>query len=93
MKLKFASIAKVCQTDLASVEAIYKEMIAQIHDAIKKSVNLRISFRVGRLVIHNQEISWKQFSDDDNQVKQHLFKEAAASQAVSSRYTRIRQFS
>ena len=35
MTLNFASIAKACQTDVKSIEAVYNEIIEQILDATK----------------------------------------------------------
>ena len=38
--LNWGSIAKVCATDSASVEQVYKEMIAQLKDHVKRGVNV-----------------------------------------------------
>lgn len=60
-RLNYSSIANVCSTDASSVELVLKEIIAQMSSLIKKGAVLRVSFRIGRIEIKNQEISWKQF--------------------------------
>lgn len=54
-----ASIAKVCDTDILTIENILKEIIIQLKLAIKKGCNIRLMFKVGKLIIKNGVISWK----------------------------------
>ena len=65
MSINYTSISKVCNTDAGTVEAIYKEFVAQVVEHAKASVPMRISFRIGRLDIKNGTASWKMFRDDD----------------------------
>lgn len=58
-RLNYSSIANVCCTDSSSVELVLKEIIAQMSAMIKQNATLRISFRIGRIEIKNQEINWK----------------------------------
>ena len=69
MNINFASVAKVCNTDQGTVEAVYKEIVAQISEHAKANVPMRISFRVGRLDIRNNTVQWKMFVDEDKQPK------------------------
>ena len=69
-------------------------MLAQITDAAKKAINIRVSFRVGRLEIKNGELSWKQFSEEVDQAKQTFLSENISQpSAVNSRYSRNRDWS
>jgi hypothetical protein len=54
-----AAIAKVCDTDILTIENILKEIIIQLKLAIQKSYNIRLMFKVGKLIIKNGTISWK----------------------------------
>jgi len=54
----------VCDTNLISVEMIYKEIICQLIYQIKKGKNFRLSLKIGRLATRNNEINWKSFSDE-----------------------------
>ena len=63
-RLNYTSISKVCSTDPSSVELVLKEIIAQMSNMIKHNATLRISFRIGRIEVKNQEINWKQFAED-----------------------------
>lgn len=58
-RLNYSSIANVCSTDASSVELVLKEIIAQMSNLTKKGAVLRVSFRIGRIEIKNQEIGWK----------------------------------
>lgn len=50
MHLNLQSVAKVCYTDLMTVDLVVKEMIAQIKQNLKYGANLRILFKVGKLI-------------------------------------------
>ena len=58
-RLNYTSISKVCSTDPSTVELVLKEIIAQMSSHIKQNATLRVSFRIGRIEIKNQEINWK----------------------------------
>ena len=58
-RLNYSSISKVCSTDPSSVEAVLKEIVAQMSNHIKNNATLRLSFRIGRIEIKNQEVNWK----------------------------------
>ena len=59
-----ASIAKVCDTDIHSIEMIFKEIISQLIHQITKGKNFRLSLKIGRLASRNNEINWKSFNDE-----------------------------
>jgi len=54
-----AAIAKVSDTDILTIENILKEIIIQLKLAIQKGFNIRLMFKVGKLIIKNGTISWK----------------------------------
>jgi len=56
--INYASISKVCDTDIYTIEMILKEIIAQLKYQLKKGANIRIMFKVGRFIAKNGEISW-----------------------------------
>ena len=91
MVLNFADIAKVCQTDVRSIEAVYNEIIEQMMDAIKQGISLRLSLKVGRLEVRNGEISWKQYSDHLDRSLNPLLADAKTGTSTknNSRYTRM----
>ena len=62
--MNLAAIAKVCDTDILTIDNILKEIIIQLKLAIKKSLNIRLMFKVGKLIIKNGNISWKNVSED-----------------------------
>jgi hypothetical protein len=62
--LNLASIAKVCDTDILTIESIFKEIIIQLKLAIQKGYNIRLMFKVGKLLIKNGTISWKNNLED-----------------------------
>ena len=62
--INMASIAKVCDTDVLSVQNIYNEIIAQLKSKLKKGQNIRLLFKFGRLATRNGEINWRQFNED-----------------------------
>ena len=55
----------MCSTDILSVELVIKEIVAQMRHQLKKGCNLRMMFKVGKLLSSNNEITWKSFRDDD----------------------------
>jgi hypothetical protein len=44
---------------------ILKEIVAQLRVQIKKGVNLRVMFKVGKLIFKNGLITWKPFNEED----------------------------
>lgn len=50
MHLNLQSVAKVCYTDLISVDLIIREIMSQIKEFAMRGANLRILFSVGKLV-------------------------------------------
>ena len=63
--LNFASIAKVCDTEILTIETIIKEIGAQIRDHLKMGKSLRLTFKVGKLISRGGEIKWKSFREDN----------------------------
>lgn len=57
--MNLTAIAKVCETDILTIENILKEIIIQLKLAIQKGLNIRLMFKVGKLIIKNGAISWK----------------------------------
>lgn len=68
-RINIGAIAKVCDTDVFSVEQIYKEIIAQLIYQIKKGKNFRLSLKIGRLATRNNEINWKSFNETAQDTK------------------------
>jgi hypothetical protein len=58
-KLNYASISKVCQTNSETIQMLFREILAQLDEAIRKGQSIRLQFRIGRLDIKNGEVSWK----------------------------------
>ena len=90
MILNFSQVAKVCQTDARSVEAIYYEIVEQLLAAVKKGVGVRLSLKVGRLEVRNDQIIWKQYSDFLHSSIKPLLADAVTGTSTknNSRYTR-----
>ena len=63
--INLASIAKVCDTELLTIEMVLKEIVAQIKEHIKKGNNLRLLFKVGKLITCGSEIKWKSFKEEN----------------------------
>jgi len=63
--INFASVAKVCETDIVTVEMVMKEIVAQIQYQLKKGSNLRLMFKIGKLISKHGEITWKTFREED----------------------------
>lgn len=63
-RINFAAIAKVCETDSSTIEAIHKEILAQLVTCVRKGMSVRLAYRIGRLEIKNSEISWKYYADE-----------------------------
>ena len=57
--INMASIAKVCDTDVFTVQQVFSEIVAQLRSKIKKGCNLRLLFKFGRLATRNGEINWR----------------------------------
>jgi hypothetical protein len=51
-----ASVARVCDTDIISVEMIVKEIAAQIKYQIQSGKNVRLMFKIGKLVTRGGEL-------------------------------------
>ena len=62
-RINFSSIAKVCDTDVYTIEQIYKEIMAQLIHHIKNGSNIRLMFKIGRLATRNGEINWKSLQE------------------------------
>jgi hypothetical protein len=48
-----------------SIELILKEIVAQIKYQLKKGSNIRLMFKVGKLISRGGELSWTSFKEDD----------------------------
>lgn len=92
-RINFASIAKVCNTDAATVELVLKEVLAQIANSVKNGAILRINFRVGRIEFKNGEVNWKQFSEEYERNMRSFTTikemEGAKRSVTNSRYTKF----
>ena len=64
-RINLASIAKVCDTDVYTIEQIYKEILAQLVWHIRNGSPVRLTFKVGRLATRNGEINWKSLKESD----------------------------
>lgn len=62
-RINLASIAKVCDTDVVTIEMILKEIVTQLKEFIKKGQNVRLMFKFGILIVKNGELNWKPISD------------------------------
>lgn len=56
--LALSSIASVCLTDSASVEAVLREVTVSLGELAKQGRSLRINFKVGYLNVTNQMFQW-----------------------------------
>ena len=70
--LNLQSIAKVCSTDQKTVELVITELMAQLAACFKRGDNLRMGFKVGRLVARGGQLNWKPVNDqaDQNQTQE-----------------------
>ena len=66
-RLNYMSIGKVCQTNSETIQLLFREILAQLDEAIRKGQSIRLQFRIGRLDIKNGEASWKYFMDESNE--------------------------
>ena len=73
--INMSAVAKVCGTDILTVQSILKEIIAQLVYQLKKGNNVRLVLKIGKLISRGGELQWKSFVDD----------EYAANKAKSSR--------
>ena len=64
--LNYASIAKVCETDTETIEIIIKEIVCQLRHVLKNGANVRLMFKIGRLISKSGTISWRSFRDDEH---------------------------
>lgn len=63
--LNAASISRVCETDLLTVEMIIKEIVAQLRHQLNKGVNVRLQFKIGKLTSQNGRLCWRGMQDDE----------------------------
>ena len=63
--LNLGSIAKVCDTEIFTIELILKEIVSQIREQIKLRNNLRLMFKVGKLISQAGELRWKSFREEN----------------------------
>jgi hypothetical protein len=73
MHLNPASIAKVCYTDLMSLDLVVKEILAQLKDHIKKGANLRVLFKVGKLVSKGGQLTFKSLGESNGDTHSRTF--------------------
>jgi len=76
-----ASIAKVCDTDIFSVELILREIVAQLRHHLQKGCSVRLLMKVGNLISRNGELHWKSLGGDESKTKDD-------SNSVFSRFSR-----
>ena len=57
--INLAAIAKVCDTDVISIEQILREIVAQVKDHLKNGCNVRLMMKIGKLVSRNGCLHWK----------------------------------
>lgn len=57
--INFGSIAKVCETDLVSVDIILKEIVAQLKHQVRSGASVKLDFKVGTLTSNSGMIKWK----------------------------------
>ena len=62
--INLASIAKVCDTDILTIELVMKEIVAQIKYQLQKGSSLRLMFKIGKLISKGGELSWKSFIEE-----------------------------
>ena len=62
--INLQAIAKVCMTDIPTVDLILREMIAQLRYQIKKGVNVRLFFKIGRLKCQNGVLNWSPYREE-----------------------------
>ena len=47
-----------------------KEIMAQLRHMIKLGQNIRLQFKIGKLIIRNGDVSWKTMKDEDKNKSQ-----------------------
>ena len=57
--LSLSSVASVCLTDVATVEAVLREITTSIGELAKEGKTLRLNFKVGYFNVSNQLIQWQ----------------------------------
>ena len=63
-RISLGSIAKVCESDVATIDLVFKEIIAQLKEMLQKGMNVRLMFKIGRFVVKNGEVSWLPINED-----------------------------
>jgi hypothetical protein len=54
-----SSVANVCDTDVFTIELIIKEIGMQIIHQLKKGSNLRLLFKIGKLITRGGKMEWR----------------------------------
>lgn len=62
-QLNLNAIAKACSTDVHTVEAILKEIIATMAHLVEKGTSINVNFKIGLFNIRNGHMGFKQFHD------------------------------
>lgn len=81
-----ASVAKVCDTDILSIELVLKEIVAQLKHQLSKGSNLRIMFKIGKLISRGGELSWKSFREDQDKMNKTFHNDSSTN--VGSSYSK-----
>ena len=61
----YSAVAKVCETDNATVEHMYQEFLIQLKNEVKSGSNVRLAMKIGQLHFKNGEINWIQRSNSE----------------------------
>ena len=67
-----SSVANVCDTDVFSIELIIKEIGAQIVHQLKKGSNLRLLFKIGKLITTAGKLDWRSMNEDHNRNRDNM---------------------
>ena len=62
-----SSVANVCDTDVFTIELIIKEIGAQIIHQLKKGSNLRLIFKIGKLITRNGRLEWRSMKEESRE--------------------------
>ena len=55
----YSAVAKVCETDISTVEHMYQEFLSQLKNELKSGSSIRLAMKIGQLQFKNgQEINW-----------------------------------
>jgi len=64
--LNYASIAKVCDTDILTIQLLVKEIVAQMKHQLKAGAALRLQFKVGKLLSRAGQLEWRSFNSEES---------------------------